>query len=260
MQQADSLDRILAVESAAVKAWPAREVQVLDGWHLRYSDGVTRRANSVWPNRSEGSLDLERKVEAVEAFYAARSLPARFQICPAARPSGLDTILNRRSYRAVSRTGVQVRAITEPDPAAPVRQDPVTVASVLSEEWLRCYAIAEGFAPAQVESRREILSRIDAPVGFALVEQRGEPMAVGLGVVHSEWLGISCMSTLPAFRRRGAASALLAALLQWARRWGASHTYLQVMDGNGPARALYAGLGFETLYHYHYRERVLGEA
>jgi ribosomal protein S18 acetylase RimI-like enzyme len=51
-------------------------------------------------------------------------------------------------------------------------------------------------------------------------------------------------------RRRGAATTLLYYLAKWAEKQGATQLYLQVEDSNTNANALYAKLGFETLYSY----------
>ena len=37
---------------------------------------------------------------------------------------------------------------------------------------------------------------------------------------------------------------------------GATEAYLQVAEQNLPARTLYARLGFESLYRYHYRVKT----
>jgi ribosomal protein S18 acetylase RimI-like enzyme len=80
----------------------------------------------------------------------------------------------------------------------------------------------------------------------------GEPAAAGRGVVDSGWLGIFNMATLPAFRRRGAASAILAALAKWASSLGATNSYLQLEADNAAAPALYEKAGFTTAYEYSY--------
>lgn len=43
-------------------------------------------------------------------------------------------------------------------------------------------------------------------------------------------------------------------LIAWARdEAGARRMWIQVVEANAPARALYRDLGFVTLYGYHYR-------
>jgi ribosomal protein S18 acetylase RimI-like enzyme len=126
----------------------------------------------------------------------------------------------------------------------------------LAEEWFSVYTSVEAVRTAGALALRGILERIPAPTGFGQVRMEDEPVSVGLGVVDGGWLGLFCMGTRPEFRRRGAATALLHALATWGGEHGARRAYLQVMDENVPAIGVYARAGFETLYHYHYRERV----
>ncbi|NEC71734.1 GNAT family N-acetyltransferase, partial [Streptomyces rochei] len=59
----------------------------------------------------------------------------------------------------------------------------------------------------------------------------------------------------PAQRRRGLATAVLAALARRALDEGASAAWLQVEADNTAARALYTGMGFAAHHAYHhYRE------
>lgn len=83
-------------------------------------------------------------------------------------------------------------------------------------------------------------------------------MAVGSAAVGEGWVGFFNIATLPAFRRRGAAWAVMGALARWGAQMGATSAYLQVMAGNEAALRLYARLGFTTGYYYHYREEVRG--
>lgn len=61
------------------------------------------------------------------------------------------------------------------------------------------------------------------------------------------------MPTLPAARRKGAASAVLAVLADWAISQGLERTYLQAERINAAALNLYRRAGFEELCTYHYR-------
>lgn len=251
--------QIEQLETIAANAWPAAEVAELAGWRLRYAAGVTRRANSVWPNGAPGAMGVADKLLAAEAFYGARQLPTRYQISPAAQPVDLDDQLAARGYGAVARTAVQVAALTTVlAKTPPLQQTPtfaIEVAEAFDEDWFAAYADFAEEDRAGFATRREIIQRIGAATGFALLRIDDQPAAVGLGVVEAGWLGIFCMGTAPAFRRRGAARAILRTLALWAQLQGAEHVYLQVMNSNSAARPLYASIGFETLYHYHYREQ-----
>jgi len=251
---------ILTLETLAARAWPAHQRESVDGWQLRFSEGVTRRANSVWPNATIGAKALDEKLAQVEAFYAHHQLPARYQISPAAQPVDLDAILAERGYHSVARTAVQTTALTTILTRTPgLRSQPdfeVELAEEFDEVWFAAFCEFENITGHTAIVLRAILESIRPLNGFALLRIDGAPAALALGVVEDDWLGIFCMATDPAFRRRGAASAILRTLAIWAQLYDAQRAYLQVMDENAPARALYARLGFETLYHYHYREKA----
>lgn len=243
------------LEATAADAWPAAVVEHLDGWRLRYTENVTRRANSVWPNANGGQVPLPDKLNAVEAFYARRNVPARYQICPAAQPRELDHILAERGYVLDAPTSVQTASLTTLlSLAAPLDTTGVRLRPDLDEAWFTAYGDAEPSSGHDAVVRRSILARIAIPHAYGLLAIEGAPAAVGVGVCEGAWLGIFCMATLPAFRRRGAATAVLRRLAEWGEERGATGAYLQVMQTNAPACALYARLGFTTLYGYHYRE------
>lgn len=245
---------ILALERRAFHAWPAADVQDVDGWRLRHTSGVTRRANSVWPNETGYTLPLARKLALVEAYYAERGLPARYQLCSAAQPNDLDAILEQRGYSADARTAVQVAGIAPVLAATTDRAAPVDLTATPSAAWFAAYCAAEEVDQGTAEVRRGILERIAPQTAYALLRVAGRPVATGLGVVEDGWLGIFSMATITSERRRGAASAVLQALAAWGQRQEAHTLYLQVMHNNGPALRLYERVGFVPLYDYHYRE------
>jgi ribosomal protein S18 acetylase RimI-like enzyme len=79
-------------------------------------------------------------------------------------------------------------------------------------------------------------------------------------VADGDWVGLFEIGTVPHRRRRGLASDLVHRLLAWGAGRGAEAAYLQVMEANAPARALYAGLGFTEAYRYWYRVGEPGAA
>ena len=248
---------ILTLETIAANAWPAAEVELCGGWRLRSTQGITRRANSVWPNHDDGALTLETKLAQVEAFYAARDLPAIYQICDAMQPAQLDSVLAAHSYAHEAPTFVQTAPLATLRERLPsLRHYPafeVEVSEEFDAQWFELYCAAETVSGQAASVRRAILERIAPVHGFVTLYDAGTPAAVGMGVVEAGWLGIFSMATLPAYQRRGAARAILRTLAVWAQLYDAQHAYLQVMAHNTVSQALYAGAGFVTAYGYHYR-------
>ena len=134
----------------------------------------------------------------------------------------------------------------------------MTITPHFDPAWFELYCVGEEAPPAQAAVRQAILRRIDRPCGYATLHRDGAPISVALGVVEAGWLGIFNVVTLPAYRRQGAARAMLAVLAAWAADHGAINAYLQVMERNAAAQALYAGVGFTTAYGYHYRVKEIG--
>jgi GNAT superfamily N-acetyltransferase len=251
------VSHVAEIEEAAFATWPAGEVAELGGWRLRASEGVTNRANSVWSIRHNGATSVDARILAVEEFYATRGLPACFQMTVASQPPNLDSRLADRGYRLHAPTLVQLASletILQSTPA--LRTMPhleVELLEEFEEEWFDLYEAIEQADATRASGRAAIMDRIPAPRAFLRATVDGVPAAVGVGVVHGAYLGISCMATAPAYRRRGAAQGILRAMAIWADMNRARRAFLQVVAGNQIALALYGRLGFQTAYNYYYR-------
>src|SRR6059058_4117680 len=64
------------VEETCLNAWPALREVLLDGWVLRFSEGLTRRTNSANPLRPVSHADLQ----ACEMLYRRLGLPTIFRV------------------------------------------------------------------------------------------------------------------------------------------------------------------------------------
>lgn len=245
------------LEALAFRAWPANEVEPCGGWHLRYTSGVSRRANSAFCNGWDDSLAAPQAIALVEAFYQRRGARPLFQLGPLSQPAGLDEILARRGYSVdapVRILAAPVREVLARFEGFRLRTSPSSarVFDTLTDPWFDLSGRKGRFA-GQEEAYLGILRRIGQRAGFALLACGEENAAVGLGVCEPPWAGIFSMSTLAPWRRRGAASRILVALAEWAEARGATNLYLQVETANHAARALYETAGFVDVYGYHYR-------
>ncbi|WP_119167244.1 GNAT family N-acetyltransferase [Algihabitans albus] len=238
-------EMITRAEARMAEGWPAAERLVCDGWTCQLDAGVTRRANSVLPLTWQGG-DPEAAITRAETLYRGRGLRPIFKISPVTQPADLDARLAQRGYREEGQALVLGRPLAgaEAEPQRPVRLDR-NATKVWSE-------ICHGGGPERAV-REAIVGRISRPCIFAVAEVGGEAAAAGLGVVLEDLLLITALVTRPAQRRRGAARAIIAALVSAAAERGVRDLILQVEADNPPAQALYAGLGWSELYAYAYR-------
>jgi GNAT superfamily N-acetyltransferase len=242
-------EAIRALEERAFNAWPALRSAYCDGWLFRFSEGLTRRANSVNAVAPAGRF-LET-LDLAEALYGRQRLPTIFRLSPLAGNEP-DATLHRAGYRHVDETHVMTAALGED-----IRVDPdVEIKAQPSPSWSAGFAAANGISPAMRGVHDRMLASILMPAGYATVFEAGKPLAYGLAVVERGMVGLFDIVTVPEARRRGIGRLLVKSLLAWGRTQGASASYLQVLWRNDAARELYGGLGFAEAYRYHYRMRV----
>ena len=241
------LMEIRRLEALAWRAWPALETLDSAGWRLRFSGGYTKRANSI-NALGETSDFSEETAASLEAPYRKRGLGIVWRLTPLA-PSTVDTILSGRGYRAIERSLLQRCAL--PPGLAADRQ--VQILAHPSPAWIEAFS---QYSPVRSEHRpvmQRMLSAIAAPVGFAFVVEDGQPMAMAIGAVEGDHLGLFDVLVMPHARRRGLARRVTESLYAWAWQHGARFAWLQVVATNDAALPLYAAQGFRTLYEYEYR-------
>jgi ribosomal-protein-alanine N-acetyltransferase len=112
---------------------------------------------------------------------------------------------------------------------------------------VECPAMAHAHALAFAEKswrEDEFEDLLDGEGIFAFLAQGAEPHGVILCRVAAGEMEVLTLGVTPAARRRGVASALLAAALPEARAMGAAEVFLEVAVDNDAAIALYEGLRF----------------
>ena len=89
---------LLAIEKAAVRGWPARETEAIDGWIARASTGASVRGNSVAALDWTGT-DLAAATARVTQFYRLRRQKPLFTVSDASVPAELDAVLAGMGWR-----------------------------------------------------------------------------------------------------------------------------------------------------------------
>jgi GNAT superfamily N-acetyltransferase len=240
------LGQVRRLEELAFHGWPALETRDVAGWRLRFAGGYTKRANSINALDRMPQSDPET-VANLEAAYRGRGLPPVWRLTPLA-PPGVKDRLAEPVYRVVERSLLQVAPLRPGFTADPaVRIDPRPI-----PRWMEAFARHSPVAPHHRETMQKMLLAMPT-AGFALVEQAGEPMAMAIGVVEGEHMGLFDVLVMPQARRQGLARRITESLYAWAWSEGARFAYLQVVATNAAALPLYAAQGFRTIYAYEYR-------
>ena len=135
-------DRIVSLERLAYNAWTARDVERYGHWFLRADEGVTRRANSVYPFGAPPTSDLQDAVEHCISFYEKRGILPRFQVTSVSKPDGLDKSLEDFGFAFEMRTYLQTAPID-----GLLHFEPTIKVEILTEPepaWIHTYAEAGG--------------------------------------------------------------------------------------------------------------------
>ena len=189
------------------------------------------------------------KIRYCENLYSRERLKTIFRLTTVVDSDALDAVLEQRGYQRVDPTRVLVREL---DSTSFAIQADLSRSAPRRRGSKRMQAPPD-VPPAGMQLHALLLAGIRSEHVFGFISVDRVPVACGIAVLERELVGLFDVVTLPAARRQGHAQALVESLLAWGRNNGARHAYLQVVDANQPARALYHQLGFDDLYHYWYR-------
>lgn len=238
------------LEYISLLCWPGREVERYRGWIIQWNDGITWRANSVYPLEPVNDEALEEAIEYVISFYEQRDTVPAFKITEASEPEGLDETLIDMGFEKRMKTFVQTLPVNQLSCLDP--EFPVDLLKV-SDKSINALFQSAGFDETVQQARRSIIKRIEGEKIIARVMIDGKIAGIGLGVVKEDWLALFSIRTLEEYRHRGVARSINCALGIWGEENNATRIFLQVESKNFPALELYGSLGFETMYTYWYR-------
>ena len=236
-----------AIERATLDAVPPQRLVPWGDWLLALDDGTVARSHSAVPLRHAGAApsvlpELERR-------YREAGLPAVLRVPELAAFAPLQDAMRARGYARAKPTLVQTAPLA---PLVRAGEPPGDIAfdSAPGPEWEQLF-VGEGLDKVDGASRLAILRRGRHSL-FASMRVQGRTVAVGAACISHGWCGVHGMRTLPAWRNRGLAGAVLSGLARQALARGVQRCFLQVEAGNATAQALYARRGFTTAWAHAY--------
>jgi ribosomal protein S18 acetylase RimI-like enzyme len=234
------------VEETCRNAWPALREVLLDGWLLRFSGGLTRRANSANPL---GPVAHAARRDC-EALYRGQGLPTIFRVLSLIDP----TVEERLAAAGYTSEGDSCVLYGDIQGIETARDPDVSLLPQAIPEWFAAMAALQNHTTEQADTYRRIVGQLAIPAAFATLSIDGEIAALAYGAIHNGLLCYESVITDSRRQRRGYARRIITSLAAWAKEQRAEGACLEVEAGNRPARALYDAIGLKTeLYQYHYR-------
>lgn len=241
---------IKQIEDMSLNAWPSHKMELYDGWILRFSYFYTHRTNSV-EQFGISTLPWREKIPYCEAVYRRLGTPAIFKISPLVSPD-FDYVLENRGYQIEHTTNVMTLELN--NIATEILSDKVQISEQISQKWIESlFDLKKMTNPIHRAVVPSMYQAILKETLCASITENGEIVATGLGILDRDYIGIYAIHVREDYRKRGYARQILGSLLLKGQKKGAQKAYLQVVEGNHPARALYEALGFRYFYTYWFR-------
>jgi Acetyltransferases len=246
---------IKTIEDLSLNAWPSHQMELYDGWILRFSHFYTHRTNSV-EQFGTSTLPWRDKIPYCEAAYTRWGTPTIFKISPLVSKD-FDYILENRNYEIQHTTDVMILDLEEANLSDPT--DEVIVSQTIARDWIDSLFELKG--TTNVIHRAIVPTMYDAIAKETIcvsIQRHGVIIGTGLGILDRDYVGIYAIHVREDYRNKGFARSLCTCILKEGMKKGARKAYLQVVDGNNPAIGLYQSLGFQNFYTYWFRVRNNG--
>ena len=242
---------IKMIEDLSLNAWPSHQIQLYDGWLLRFSYFYTHRTNSV-EQIGPSTIPLEEKIDFCESAYRRWGTPSIFKITPLLEKS-FENRLIQRGYMTQHITEVMILSFHNYMLGTP--NAPVQLENTINSRWINSLFALKSTTSA---IHRQIVPSMYQAIpkdtlAASITNEQGQIVSIGLGILDLSYMGIYAIHVHPRYRGRGYARSICNSLLNVGKEMGLDGAYLQVVHGNTPAKKLYLSLGFEDFYNYWFR-------
>ncbi|MFX1378525.1 MAG: GNAT family N-acetyltransferase [Promethearchaeota archaeon] len=253
-------EEIRRLQEILLNVWPAHHYYFLNGWILRFTKGVTARANSVFPLYYTGNLDtLDQDITYVEKAYNSYNLPAIFTMPEYFEPNNLDIKLLEHGYQQSGCvTYTMISTIKE------LRNEEINenfVYIVYPQRVIACSKFLAKFSQRNQRAQNvleKLSNRIIIPQKRVIIAKYKNKVIGTLTAILDPhgFLYIVDVLVHPEFRRQKLATSMFFIIMnKWGIKSEVNAIWLQVETENKEAMKLYAKLGFKKAYSYYYLEK-----
>jgi len=255
-------EEIKRLQEILMNLWPARHYYFLNGWILRFTDGITSRANSVFPLNYDGDFStIDKDIDFVYKAYSAYKLHPIFTISDFFEPSSLVIKLLEHGYQQLGCiTNSMISSIQELRNEIINEEYTYTIKSErISEfsDFLATYSHRDQNAQRVLQALAE---RIIIPQKrFVLAKFRKKIIGTLMGILDlNGFLYVVDVFVHPDYRRQKIATSMFFKIInEWGIPNEVNKIWLQVETENEEAMKLYTNLGLKKAYTYYYLQKSL---
>lgn len=244
------------IERLAYEIWPPEHEETLGNWKLRASQGITKRANSVFTINQ--IPDEDDWLIRIENFYKKHNLPVHYHVSDAS-PQELRNLLANLGY--FEHTSCYI--MTAPTAEVLWKSEQLSslsyaleiessLAANADEDWIEDFMKIEDHDLIRREFYSYMFQRIQGPQCFIKLQKNLQTIGTGTAIIKEDWTGLLNIGIDTSMRGRGISYLLMYKLAEWSAKHHSPNMFLQVVADNIPAVTLYKNIGFKPLYQYHY--------
>jgi hypothetical protein len=224
-----------AIQENEVAFWLSRAS--VGGWEIHDDAGLTWYESGLPGAMDNGVLrtrlepdEADRRIEAMQAYFAERELPMVWWGGPARAPADLAARLEAHGFVSLGDDpgmAADLHALREDLPApAGLRIERVADEGMLTD-WIVALRVANGgtppnlpLPPRTITLHRPETYAPDDPYRLYTARLDGRPVATAAALLAEGVAGLYCVATAPDARRQGIGSAVVLAALRDARAAG----------------------------------------
>ncbi len=240
------------IEELSMNAWPSLQTRLYDGWILRFSDGYTKRANSINP-LYPSTIDLEEKISFCETVYEHQDLPVVFKLIEDYTQPEIENILDTRNYTRLDETIVMTKNLGSINHD---HESTVIIEHEFHEEWEKGFESCNKIDPKYHKVLSTMLHNIKLDTIIVSKKSNDVLIGCGFGALEHGYVGIFDIVVDEMMRGKGIGKEMVLGILGTAQEMDVKTAYLQVLAHNTIAKNLYTKLGFEERYRYWYRKKI----
>ncbi len=253
------IDEVRKVQEIFMNSWPANNYFFLNGWILRFNDGVTWRANSVIPLNYTGTMEtIDIDIDMVENAYERHIITPTFYLPDCFKPSYLKDKLIERNYTPFDFTNTMVVKAQNLIFGDYNYEFSYNIDKERSLEFSNFLAEFSSRSKEEQKVIQRLTNKIIIPKKrFITAKNNDEIIGILMAVLEPrQYLYLADILIKPKYRKRAIASTMIKEIIEYLSSMNQiKKIWLQVEKDNIPALRLYQKLGFRTLFKYYYMKK-----